>query len=105
MRGTLSKLLEKWLGDTRCQNPATFAVQACTTVAEVSVVGLIGFGLTFFGVVGTIIGGLVRAGHLTSRQLESHPPVASVDEAIRTEGVSSIFLLNHIGRILTIGLI
>jgi hypothetical protein len=70
------------LGDgyAGCQNPATFTVQACTTVVEVSVVGLIGFGLTFFGIVGTIIGGLVRAGHLTPRQLESHPQVASVDE-------------------------
>jgi hypothetical protein len=67
-------------GYAGCQKPATFTVQACMTVVEVSVVGLIGFGLTFFGIVGTIIGGLVRAGYLTPRQLEPHPQVASVDE-------------------------
>jgi len=67
-------------GYAECRNPATFTVEACTTVVEVAVVGLIGFGLTFFGVIGTIIGSLVRAGHLTPRQLESHLQVATVDE-------------------------
>ena len=63
-----------------CQNPATFTVQACTTVVEVSVVGLIGLGLTSFGVVGTIIDSLVRAGYLTPRHLEPHPQLASTAE-------------------------
>jgi len=68
-------------GYAGCQKPATFTVQACTTVAEVSVVGLIGFGLTFFGMIGTIFGGLIRAGYLTPREPESHPQMASVDES------------------------
>jgi len=63
-----------------CQNPATFTVQACTTVVEVSVVGLIGLGLTFFGIIGTIIGSLVRAGYLTPRHLEPHPQLGSAAE-------------------------
>src|SRR5947208_4658892 len=67
-------------GYAECRNPATFTVEACTTVVEVAVVGLIGVGLTCSGVIGTIIGSLVRAGHLTPRQLESHLQVATVDE-------------------------
>ena len=67
-------------GYVQCRNPASFTVEACKTVVEISVVGLVGFGLTFFGVVWTIIGGLTRAGHLTPRQTESHFQVASVDE-------------------------
>ncbi len=62
------------------QNPANCVPQTCLTNGIFAIIGLVGFGIALWGVVGSILGSLVRAGYIQLKPPETHPQIGSSPE-------------------------
>ncbi len=74
------------------QNPANCVPQTCLTNVVFAFIGLVGFGLALWGVVGTIIGGLVRVGYIQLKPPEAHPQIGLGPEDERILAIANELL-------------